>query len=132
MHEITKISRLRTNGVLLIVTKNRFSPYDQAVLDDPAYETKPGPVSGFISDVIYGADSRTRTTTTNRSKQTITIKMLLKHYKEQSMRALQDNQTYRHKIQVQIKERLDEAGYVFEPFKKVLVVYQFILGGQKS
>ena len=58
-----------------MVTKNRFSPYDQAVLDDPAYETKPGPVSGFISDVIYGGLALgTRTTTTDRSKQTITIR----------------------------------------------------------
>ena len=38
-----------------MVAKSRFSPYDQAVLDDPAYETKPGPVSGFISDALYGA-----------------------------------------------------------------------------
>ena len=119
-----------------MVTKNRFSPYDQAVLDDPAYETKPGPVSGFISDVIYGAltpeqELRQQIDQSKQLRSEATAKAL-QGTKYESFAGQSDLPSY--VIQSPgIKERLDEAGYVFEPFQEGFGrVGQFIFGGQRQ
>jgi hypothetical protein len=119
-----------------MVTKNRFSPYDQAVLDDPAYETKPGPVSGFISDVLYGAltpeqELRQQIDQSKQLRSEATAKAL-QGTKYESFAGESDLPSY--VIQSPgIKERLDEAGYVFEPFQEGFGrVGQFIFGGQRK
>ena len=119
-----------------MVTKNRFSPYDQAVLDDPAYETKPGPVSGFISDVIYGAltPEQELLQQIDQSKQlrSEATAKALQGTKYESFAGQSDLPSY--VIQSPgIKERLDEAGYVFEPFQEGFGrIGQFIFGGQRK
>ena len=119
-----------------MVTKNRFSPYDQAVLDDPAYETKPGPVSGFISDVIYGAltpeqELRQQIDQSKQLRSEATAKAL-QGTKFESFAGQSDLPSY--VIQSPgIKERLDEAGFKFEPFQEGFGrVGQFIFGGQRK
>ena len=119
-----------------MVTKNRFSPYDQAVLDDPAYETKPGPVSGFISDVVYGAltPEQELLQQIDQSKQlrSEATAKALQGTKFESFAGQSDLPSY--VIQSPgIKERLDEAGFKFEPFQEGFGrVGQFIFGGQRK
>ena len=119
-----------------MVTKNRFSPYDQAVLDDPAYETKPGPVSGFISDVVYGAltPEQELLQQIDQSKQlrSEATAKALQCTKFESFAGQSDLPSY--VIQSPgIKERLDEAGFKFEPFQEGFGrIGQFIFGGQRK
>jgi hypothetical protein len=116
--------------------KNRFSIYDQAVLDDPAYETKPGPVSGFISDVVYGAltPEQELLQQIDQSKQlrSEATAKALQGTKYESFAGQSDLPSY--VIQSPgIKERLDEAGFKFEPFQEGFGrIGQFIFGGQRK